>query len=331
MKNQKIVFSTKNYTTLLEQMFLLRDEAYVDSIESDNEEVAKHAKIRFDSVVEGTVEVQQFPDLESYQRIATKVEGKDVIIIGGTPHDMDLLEIYDLACAAVKYGAHTLTIFIPYFGYSTMERAVKEGEVVKAKTRARILSSIPKSNRNTIYLFDLHVDGIAHYFEGDIVVNHLRCDDIIKQAAQDIGGNDFVFASTDSGRAKQIEKLAGQMGVDAAYIMKKRISGSETEVKAVYGDVEGKNVVIYDDMIRTGGSLINAGQAYKEAGAKHVYAIATHAIFPQNALDKICNSDGIDHVTVTDTHPMAYHSYSNKFPYEVRSVAEMILKEIEKT
>lgn len=324
MKRQKIIFSTKNYAPLLEVILNTRDELYAEGIEKNT-----IAEGLFDSLEEGTVEVKEFPDMESYHRLASQVEDKDVIILGGTPHDMDLVEIYDLSCAAVKNGAHTLTLFIPYFGYSTMERAVKYGEVVKAKTRARILSSIPQSNRNTIYLFDLHVDGLTHYFEGSTVVKQIKCDQIIKDAATQIGGKDFVFASTDAGRAKQIEKLAGELGVDAAYIMKKRLSGSETEVKAVYGDVEGKNVVIYDDMIRTGGSLINAGKAYKEAGAKHVYAIATHGIFPQNALAKIIDSKGIDHVTVTDTHPMAYHVFDNKLPYEVRSIAEMILEKIE--
>lgn len=322
---KKVVFSTTNYENMLQHVFQLRDEMYEDLIEKNPE-----AQKKYDSVVEGTVEVQDFPDGEKYQRIASSIEGQDVIIIGGTPHDMDLMELYDLACAAVKYGAHTLTIFVPYFGYSTMERAVKKGEVVKAKTRARILSVIPESNRNTVCLFDLHVDAISHYFEGNTVVKHLSCESIIEDAAKQIGGSDFVLASTDSGRAKQIEKMASHMGVDAAYIMKKRLSGSETEVKAVYGDVEGKNVVIYDDMIRTGGSLIKAGEAYKEAGAKHVYAIATHGIFPQNALDRICASGSIDHVTVTDTHPMAYFAYKNDLPYEVRTIAGMLLNQIEK-
>ena len=324
MERQKIIFSTKNYSALLELILQERDEIYATLV--DEGPVSEKL---FDSLVEGTVEVKEFPDMETYHRLATKVEDKDVIIVGGTPHDMDLMEIYDLACAAVKSGAHTLTLFIPYFSYSTMERAVKDGEVVKAKNRARILSCIPQSNRNTIYLFDLHVDGLTHYFEGSTVVKQIKCDSIIKGAAKQIGGDDFVFASTDSGRAKQIEKLAGEMCVDAAYIMKKRISGTETEVKAVYGDVEGKNVVIYDDMIRTGGSLINAGKAYKEAGAKHVYAIATHGIFPQNALARILDSGGIDHVTVTDTHPMAYSVFDNKLPYEVRSIAGTILDKIE--
>jgi ribose-phosphate pyrophosphokinase len=91
----------------------------------------------------GKVEVKDFPDGERYQRIVSDISDKDVILVAGTISDQDTLELYDLACALVKYGARSLDLVIPYFGYSTMERSVKRGEVVTAKTRARLLSSIP--------------------------------------------------------------------------------------------------------------------------------------------------------------------------------------------
>src|SRR3954447_24463120 len=91
----------------------------------------------------GTIEVNHFPDGERYQRVIDDVSGADVVLVGGTVSDADTLELYDLACAIVKYGARKLTLVIPYFGYATMERAVKAGEVVTAKTRARLLSAVP--------------------------------------------------------------------------------------------------------------------------------------------------------------------------------------------
>jgi len=116
----------------------------------------------------GEVDVREFPDGERYQRIVTNVSDKDVVLVGGTISDKATLEIYDLACALVKYGARSLDLIIPYFGYSTMERAVKLGEVVTAKTRARLLSSIPSASQgNRALLLDLHSDGIPHYFEGN--------------------------------------------------------------------------------------------------------------------------------------------------------------------
>src|SRR5258706_3173216 len=91
----------------------------------------------------GTVERKHFPDGERYLRIADDPRGRDVVLLGGTPTDTDTLELYDLGCAISRSGARSLAIVVPYFGYSTMERAVKPGEVVTAKTRARLISAIP--------------------------------------------------------------------------------------------------------------------------------------------------------------------------------------------
>lgn len=91
----------------------------------------------------GEVEVRRFPDGERYQRIVTPIRDRDVVLVGGTASDTDTLELYDLACSLSKYGAESLTLVIPYYGYSTMERAIRSGEVVTAKTRARLLSAIP--------------------------------------------------------------------------------------------------------------------------------------------------------------------------------------------
>jgi phosphoribosylpyrophosphate synthetase len=115
----------------------------------------------------GDVETSFFPDGERYSRIMTSVDGREVVVIGGTISDADTLELYDLASAIVKYGARRLTVVIPYFGYSTMERAVKRGEIVTAKTRARLLSSIPQAGApNRVLLLDLHAEGIPYYFVG---------------------------------------------------------------------------------------------------------------------------------------------------------------------
>ena len=110
----------------------------------------------------GAVERKYFPDGERYQRIATECADRDAILIGGTIDDASTLELYDLACGLVTSGAYRLNLVIPYFGYSTMERGVRAGEVVTAKNRARLLSSIPMASRGTqVFLLDLHVGAIA--------------------------------------------------------------------------------------------------------------------------------------------------------------------------
>lgn len=275
----------------------------------------------------GEVEVKVFLDGERYQRLKTNVEQRDVVIIGGTYNDEATLELYDLASAIVSYGASSLNLIVPYFGYSTMERAVKTGEAVTAKTRARLLSAIPKTNKgNKIYLFDLHTEGLPHYFENDLYPVHVYCKEIIMAAAREYGGNNFVLASTDAGRAKWVESLANDMKVEAAFVLKRRLSNNHTEVSAVNADVNDKTVIIYDDMIRSGGSIINAAKVYKNAGAKQIYVITTHGLFVNEGLQKIKETGFIEKVICTDTHINAHHINDNFL--EVRSIAELICKKL---
>lgn len=249
---------------------------------------------------------KKFPDGEIYQRILSDVEGREAIVVGGTISDEDTLELFDLACSIENYGAISLTLVIPFFGYSTMERAVKDGEVVKAKTRAILFSSIPETSLgNRILLMDLHSEGLPHYFEGALRAVHIYCKPIILEAARELGGYDFVLASTDAGRAKWVESLANDLGVNAAFVFKRRISGDETHITSISAEVVGKNVVIYDDMIRTGGSLMDAAHAYRQAGAREISVITTHGLFINNALQRIQKSGIIRKVICTDTHPNA--------------------------
>jgi ribose-phosphate pyrophosphokinase len=206
----------------------------------------------------------------------------------------------------VKYGARSLALVIPYFGYSTMERAVKAGEVVTAKTRARLFSAIPLADAgNRVFLVDLHAEGIPHYFEGGIRPVHVYAKPVIVDLARRFGGEDMVLACTDAGRAKWVESLANEMGVPASFVFKRRLDGSHTEVTAMSAAVSGKSVVIYDDMIRTGGSLIAAARAYKSAGAVKLTAIATHGVFPEDALERLRATGLFSAIACTDTHPRA--------------------------
>lgn len=275
----------------------------------------------------GEVEVQTFSDGERYQRIITEVDNRNVVLIAGTISDADTLELFDLASALVAYGANSLALVVPYFGYSTMERAVKPGEIVTAKTRARLLSAIPKSHKgNKIFLFDLHTEGIPHYFESDLQAVHIYCKEPIMEAARQYGGGDFVLASTDAGRAKWVESLANDLGVNAAFVLKRRLSGDKTEISAVNADVEGKTVIIYDDMIRSGGSIVNAAKVYKGAGAGKIYVITTHGLFINGGLEKLKGCGLIEKVICMDTHANVHHIQEDFL--EIKSVARLIVKAI---
>ncbi|HVK83796.1 MAG TPA: ribose-phosphate diphosphokinase [Kofleriaceae bacterium] len=254
----------------------------------------------------GAIARTTFPDGEHYLRIETDPADRDVILVGGTTGDASTLELYDLACGLVTAGAYRLRMVIPFFGYSTMERAVRPGEVVTAKTRARLLSSIPMASRGTqVFMLDLHVASIAHYFEGGIRTVHVYGKQLVTAAARRLVGDSFVLASTDAGRAKWVESLANDMGVEAAFVYKRRVSGSEVHVTGVSAAVAGKRVIIYDDMIRTGGSLLAAAQVYRDAGALSIDAIATHGLFPGDSLAAIRASGLFGHIVVTDSHPRA--------------------------
>lgn len=274
---------------------------------------------------DGKLEIRDFPDGEHYHRILSDVSNKHVILLGGTIDDQETLELYDLADGCIQQGGVSLHMVIPYFGYSTMERAVKSGEIVKAKTRAVLFSSLPNTSRgNTVIMIDLHVDGIAYYFESGIRPVHLYAKEFVKESALELAaGKPFVLASTDAGRAKWVESLANDLQVQAAFVFKRRISGEETSITAISADVKDKMVIIYDDMIRTGGSLIHAATAYRDAGAAEISVITTHGIFAGNGFERIKQSGIISRVICTDTYP---HALTIQDPMlEVKSVAQLIL------
>ncbi len=254
----------------------------------------------------GLIERQEFPDGEHYRRLQTDVAERDVVLLGGTINDADTLEVFDLACACVKYGARSLTLLMPFYGYSTMERAVRPGEVVTAKTRARLFSAVPPAPEGVrVVLLDLHVEGIPHYFEGAVRPVHLYAKPVIQAAIRELAPGDFVLACTDAGRAKWVESLANDMGVNAAFVFKRRLAGDKTQVSAVSAQVQDQHVVIYDDMIRTGGSLMEAARSYYTAGASRVSAVTTHGLFPGEALPKLQASGLFDRIICTDSHPRA--------------------------
>lgn len=259
------------------------------------------------------IENQTFPDGEHYWRIEnpTQIQGKPAVYVCGTIDDTSIFDAYNMCCTLVREGCSELHLVIPYFGYSTMERAVKDGEAVTAKNIARLFSSIPTSAQgNHIYMIDLHSLGTQYYFEGDMHPVHLTSWSVIKNIILDLGRNS-VLASTDMGRAKWIEKMGNELHMNTAYIMKKRISGSQTEIVALNAEVKGKDVIIFDDMIRSGSSIIKAAEAYKNSGAKDIHVICVHGVFVNDAIKRFKDSGIIKSINCTNTHPNVFASADN--------------------
>lgn len=272
----------------------------------------------------GSVERKSFPDGERYLRIASEVWGRDVVLLGGTPSDLDWLEVYDLGCAISRAGARSLSIVMPYFGYATMERATLPGEVVTAKTRARLVSAIPPCEAGTrVFLFDLHTDGIEFYFGDAHVTHHVYGAPVVTRAiGAAMQGRDYVLGATDAGRAKWVQSLAHDLGVEPAFVYKRRDSSSgDLAVTGVNADVRGREVMIYDDMIRTGGSLLQAARAYRDAGATAVHAIASHLVLPGESLTKLRAAGVLSRVLGTDSHPASQKLSSE----DLAPVAELLV------
>ncbi|MBR1649189.1 MAG: ribose-phosphate pyrophosphokinase [Alphaproteobacteria bacterium] len=275
------------------------------------------------------IETKVFPDGERYFRISNYelISGNPAVYICGTVDDEAILEAYHICSTLVRLGCSSLHLVIPYFGYSTMERAVKPGEIVSAKNIAHLFSSIALSAMgNYIYMVDLHSLGTQYYFEQNIHPIHLTTEKIIDRIIADIRTQtgDVVLASADMGRAKWIEKMSNRLGIDGAYIMKKRISGDKTVVEALNADVKGRDVIIFDDMIRSGSSIVNAALAYKSIGARDVYVVCVHGVFVKGALEKLQDSHVIKRVICTDTH-CGTMSLNNDF-VKVYDMSEIILE-----
>lgn len=262
--------------------------------------------------------------------LTAEANGRTVVLVGGTVSDEETAQLLSYAHALARAGAWEVRVVVPFMGYSTMERAIKPGEAVKAKTRALLLSAVLCSvPSNCVFLVDLHAEGIQHYFEYGVHVKHIYAKPVIIDSVKQILVDDyklrtgktelsedelaealktpFVFASTDAGRAKWVESLTSDMArlglnAESAFIIKRRLSGEKTEVRDISAHVEGLLVIIYDDMVRTGGSLIKAGDAYRAKGASDVAGILTHCVMPGKSKEKLKASKAFRVLVVTDSH-----------------------------
>lgn len=269
------------------------------------------------------IKTETFPDGEHHFIIQnpSKIKGKPAVYICGTTDDEAIFELYNIASALVSEQCSSLHLIVPYFGYSTMERATVEGEVVTAKNVARMLSSIPLSPQgNFIYMVDLHSFGTQYYFEKSMHPVHLSSWNVLQKMIKDCGKN-LVLATADMGRAKFVEKLGDSLKLPTAFIMKRRLDGKTTTVEALNADVNGKNVVIFDDMIRSGGSIITAAKAYKKAGAKDIYVVVVHGVFTPSSITEMQKCGLIQKILVTNSHPNALKNKSDFVKvYDISSV-----------
>ncbi len=257
------------------------------------------------------VERKVFAGGEEYRRFENEFRmywfGRDVIVAAGITNDYELLDVCRLGSAIAKSGAHRVIYIIPFEAYTTMERAVKPNEVVTAKITARQLSQLPHGDYRNCFLFlDLHTAGFIHYLEGECLRFELYAEEILTEAIGDLGLPNFMFGSADLGRPKWVKAFAKKFETRMALIDKSR-DFQTTKVEQVIGDVRGMNVIIYDDMIRSAKTLVDAAHAYIDEGAVAVYAVASHAAFDNETAIQRLLSSRIKTTVITNSHPMSQH------------------------
>lgn len=252
----------------------------------------------------GNCNVGRFSDGEISVEINENVRGSDVFIIQSTcaPTNDNLMELIVMIDALRRASAGRITAVIPYFGYSRQDRRVRSARVpITAKVVADFLSSVGVDRVLTV---DLHAEQIQGFF--DVPVDNVFGTPIL---LNDMLGRNFdeppVVVSPDIGgvvRARAVAKLLDD--TDLAIIDKRRPKANVSQVMHIIGEVEGRDCIIVDDMIDTGGTLCKAAEALKEHGAKRVFAYATHPVF-SGAAPKNIKESVIDHVIVTDSIPLA--------------------------
>ncbi len=255
------------------------------------------------------VTVEVFPDGETAIRVPPNITPDQHITLTGSCHDALSSETFLAAAYEIaRTGPASLTVVNTYYRHARAERPV-DGKAALAKFQAVQWSGLGRVSPGVRLVFwDLHKDLILHYFEGAVVTVNREARPLLETAALKLGGIlSPVYATVDDGGVYDAKKLAERSGAGFAHIVKRRLSGTETKILDVIGDdVNGRPVIIFDDMISTGGSMLKAAAAYRARGATLVICAASHAIFSDNAVPAFLDAlaaGTIQHILTTDTHP----------------------------
>ena len=251
----------------------------------------------------GDVELKTFANGETYCRYHESIRGADVFIVQ-SPHGRavndHLMELLIMIDAARLASANRITAVMPWYPYSRQDKKSAPREPITAKLVAGFLES---AGADRVLTMDLHAGQIQGFFT--IPVDHMTALPLFANYFRDQGfsGEGVVAVSPDPGRAKTARRFAELLEGDLAILNKTRPAQDEAAVTDVIGRVKGKTAIMTDDLIVTGGTLIAGANALIEAGAKEVYACATHALVPERAMKKLAES-ALEQIVVTDTVPV---------------------------
>jgi len=282
--------------------------------------ICKDLKVKLQDALVG-----RFSEGEIRVKINENVRGKDVFIVQPTcpPSNDNLMELLIMMDALRRASAHRITAVIPYFGYARQDRKDQPRVPITAKLVANLLTV---AGANRILTMDLHAGQIQGFF--DIPVDHLFSVGVFVDYFSKMNIKDLVAVSPDVGSIKMARAYAKRVSAGLAIIDKRRVSPERAEAIHIMGEVEDKNVIIVDDMIATGSSLIEAVGALKKAKAKTIYAAITHGILSGPAIARIEECKGLEKLLITDSVPLAEEKKNPKI--QVLSVANLLAEAIKR-
>ncbi|HEY9008355.1 ribose-phosphate pyrophosphokinase [Ohtaekwangia sp.] len=269
----------------------------------------------------GEVNYQQFSDGEMSPYITESVRGHEVFLIQSTfPPSDNLMELLLMVDAAKRASASSVNVVIPYFGYARQDRKDKPRVAIAAKLHANLISA---AGATRIMACDLHADQIQGFF--DIPVDHLDGSYIFVPYLKSLGLSDIMFASPDVGGIKRARAFAKFFDAELAVCDKHRKEANKVDSMRLIGEVDGKDVILVDDLVDTAGTICKAAALLKEKGAKSVRAVCTHGVLSGKAYENIDNSL-LEELVVSDTIPLRKESPKIK----VLSVSTLFAKAIRK-
>ncbi|MFQ5807777.1 MAG: ribose-phosphate diphosphokinase, partial [Phycisphaerae bacterium] len=268
----------------------------------------------------GRVQSERFPDGEISLKLFEDVRGRDAFVIQSTcfPGNDHLMELLIYVDCLKRASANRITVVCPYFGYARQDRK-DEGRVpITAKLVANLMTV---AGADRLVTLDLHAAQIQGFF--DIPVDNLSAEPVITTFFESLELGPLVVVSPDIGNAKRARLYAERLGGELAIIDKRRVSGSEAHLHNIIGDVEGKSVLMVDDMIATAGTVVDAAKIVRERGAKRVVVTATHGVLCEPAVDCLSGA-GIDQLAVTDTIPLSDEARQRLPNLTVLTVSELL-------
>ncbi len=266
----------------------------------------------------GAAVIKRFSDGEVNVEIRDNVRGVDVFVIQPTcpPVNDHLMELLILMDGLKRASAKRVTAVIPYYGYARQDRKVLPRAPITAKLVADLLTAAGVSRLLTM---DLHAGQIQGFF--NIPVDHLYSAPVMLEYIRAKCENDMVIVSPDAGGVERARAFAKRLSASLAIIDKRRLAPNVAEVLNIIGEVDGKTAILLDDMVDTGGTLVQSAEALRRKGAKHVFACATHAVLSGPAIERLEKS-GIEELVVTNTIPLGPKAACEKI--HVLSVAPLL-------